>query len=149
MTSKELRQAAERYRKHAQVSLYMKDMKESPYTYIEVSTGAVGIVNEAWDNDAHRLANAYLATVQEDGEEIPDENYLSKEWPRLGGSFDDSEAGYLHLEHDSLLGSLYFYLGKLRYAISVGNSIPITTRSQFRSLMTGLGIEPQKISEKR
>lgn len=157
MTAKELRQAAERYRKHAQVSLYMKDMKGSPYTYIDVSTGAVGIVNEAWDNDAHRLANAYLATVQEDGEEKIDQKWLMECWGFRDDANWDSEdedvesslvdtGCYKCIEPEGMIiwcQETGLTLGRDGYTETIVQ-FPVSTRSQFRSLMKGLNIEPQK-----
>ena len=57
----ELQMAIERYRQHREVILSMQHPRESPYTFIEVSTGAAGMVNEAWDRDAHRIALAYVS----------------------------------------------------------------------------------------
>lgn len=59
----ELKEAIERYTKHLEVILLMQHPKESPYTYIEVSTGAAGMVNEAWDKDAHTIARNAIALL--------------------------------------------------------------------------------------
>ena len=60
-TDDEVRAAAGRYREHRRVVLEMLHPRESPYTHIEVSTGAAGFVPAACDRDAHTLAAAVLA----------------------------------------------------------------------------------------
>lgn len=65
MPAKDVADAAARYRKHLEVLLTMQHPKESPYTYIEVSTGAAGMVNEAWDKDADTLARALIGMTND------------------------------------------------------------------------------------
>ena len=90
------------------------------------------------------LASHILATVQEDGDEPVTSEWLREEW---GWTYRDGAYCYGRFRMCSSANGN----GKWMLMWDTGNTWPrtITTRSQFRSLMKGLGIEPQKISEKR
>lgn len=57
----DVRAAAERLREHRRVCLVMRHPRESPYTHLEVSTGAAELIPGAEQKDLLTLANAYLA----------------------------------------------------------------------------------------
>lgn len=91
-----------------------------------------------------------LANVQEDGEEKITDEWLSS----IGGEVFEYENDHgrcycFHMDNDVTLN---IEVSSRAYLWDVGNDHivcelkPITTRSQFRNLTTGLGIEPQKIS---
>ena len=61
VTDNDVRAAADRYREHKAVVARTGPAAQSPYTDIEVGTGAAGYVPAACDRDAHLLANALLA----------------------------------------------------------------------------------------
>jgi hypothetical protein len=67
MTTEELRAAAERLREHRRVMAAMEHPRNSPYTYVEVSTGAAGFVHEAELKDMATVVTAYLAEHPADG----------------------------------------------------------------------------------
>lgn len=151
----ELKEAIERYTKHAEVILSMQHPKESPYTYIEVSTGAAGMVNEAWDKDAHLLARAYLATIPPDGEEPITAEWLREVWEAKidfyeGTTYDvveyhriifgDMDCG-INVEFQDSTVLVYLYDAG---AERISTELPhITTRAQLSALMTALGITPK------
>jgi hypothetical protein len=56
----EIYEAAERYRANRDGINAMVHPRELPYTHLEVSTGAAQMCHDAWNRDAHTLANAYL-----------------------------------------------------------------------------------------
>lgn len=79
----------------------------------------------------------------EDGEDEPTPSWIEENFP-----VSESGNGFYRI------GGLYFtYSGAswhcCRHRTTQSVICPITTRSQFRALCKGLGIEPQKISEKR
>lgn len=98
------------------------------------------------------LASHILATVQEDGEEILTDEWLSS----IGGEVfeyenDPGRCYCFHMDNDVTLN---IEVSSRTYLWDVGNDHivcelkPITTRSQFRSLMKGLGIDPKNKSQK-
>lgn len=62
-----VRAAAERLRLHRRVVAEMRHPRESPYTYIEVETGAAGFVPAAELKDMATVVTAYLAEHPEFG----------------------------------------------------------------------------------
>jgi hypothetical protein len=56
----ELREAAGRLREHRRVCAAMEHPRNSPYTYVEVSTGAAGFVPEAELKDMAAVVTAWL-----------------------------------------------------------------------------------------
>lgn len=114
----------------------------------EIREIAENVVIEGLDNHFQEyidMAEYILANVQEDGEEKVDEAWLREEW------------GWKGVAHDKIttdIGSGFIY-GKLvphehgcdYYVANIVISL-LSTRSQFRSLMKGLGIEPKKYLKK-
>lgn len=74
--SSDVRAAAERLREHRRVCLVMRHPRESPYTHLEVSTGAAELIPGAEQKDLLTLANAYLAEHPADDGEPADADWL-------------------------------------------------------------------------
>ena len=119
MNTKKLRQTAERL--------------DSWDRCDDVSEHVYHIDSDLMQDDIRSIVKHILATVQEDGEEILTQDYIDKTC-----NLDDQHDVYVdsggHLVIDTPKASL---------------SAHGVNRSQFRALCQGLGIEPQKISEKR
>lgn len=136
MNSKELRQAAER----------LETTPPSELDYRELM----------------KIRCYILATVQEDGEEKIDQKWLMECWGFRDDANWDSEdedvesslvdtGCYKCIEPEGMIiwcQETGLTLGRDGYTETIVQ-FPVSTRSQFRSLMTGLGIVPQKISGKR
>lgn len=75
-----LQDAANRRRLHVDVIHNMRHPVESPYTFIDVGTGAAGMVPEAETNDLVRLADAMVAEL--------DPSPVGAEWLLLMGATD-------------------------------------------------------------
>jgi hypothetical protein len=61
----ETREAMKRYRDMLAGLCRMAHPRELPYTHLEVSTGAAELCMTAWNADAHRLARAFVAYLDE------------------------------------------------------------------------------------
>jgi hypothetical protein len=134
----DIKQAAERYTSHIAGLNAMIHPRELPYSYIDETTGAGGMCQEAWDRDAHRLAKAYLAQLASD-----DEEPVTEEWLRSVGAKDVYE--YRHDGQD-VYG---LYIGPAKWfnftngselLIDHRDGYVIKTRRQVRQLLQALGI---------
>lgn len=80
----DVRAAAERLREHRRVVAAMEHSKASPYTYIDVSTGAAGFVPNAELRDMAAVVTAYLAEHPADDAEPVTEAWLrAVEWEQI------------------------------------------------------------------
>lgn len=94
------------------------------------------------------LASHILATVQEDGEEPVTEDWLRDKW-----GFEEWEPSMLMRDKicackcpSDSASQMSIWLWSKNGISDMRRITRVTTRSQFRALCQGLGIEPQKIS---
>jgi hypothetical protein len=146
------RAAAERLRQHRAVVTAMRHPKESPYTYIEVSTGAAGFVPEAELKDMATVVTAYLAAnPADDGKPVTRVWLQSRRFrPEPTNEFEGGPVNVwvLRDEHgepvltldciDSKPNEWDAFFG----AIEDWNQFPrsIATRGDVRRLLAALGI---------
>jgi hypothetical protein len=142
---KNVREAAERYAANHAGMMAMVHPRELPYTYIEVSTGAAGMCNDAWNRDAHTLARAYLAEH--------DPTPITEDWLRSVGFESDAEKwpGFptwtsppskkvgpiTHIHHNPMEGCDGWCVGHR----ADGSIPPMETRGDVRLLARALGIQ--------
>jgi hypothetical protein len=122
------RQALERFREHRRVCTAMEHPANSPYTYVEVSTGAAGLVPEAVQKDMATIIGLCLEEHRAD-----DGDAVTEDWLRAVGfrTADDGATRWLQkadleLHSQSPHGWKTF----------VGSRMlrPVSTRGQLRGL---------------